>query len=148
MTDEETQIVDKPKAAATEELGHLVGWRLENMWSLAWLLGHVEEPSAITGQLSDDVSGALLALFLPDFSVTADELVARGSTPPIDKVIQMEDLFYLAHNAVRSGQIGETGTLPEGFDPIAEGGAIHERRHALTWALAPGADWDETDLST
>jgi hypothetical protein len=25
---------------------------------------------------------------------------------------------------------------------------VHERRHALTWALSPGTPWDETDLST
>jgi hypothetical protein len=39
-------------------------------------------------------------------------------------------------------------TVPADFDPIANGGVIHERRHALTWALAPGVSWDDIDLST
>ena len=62
----------------------------------------------------------------------------------------MEDLFYCVHNAVRSAQLAmheenddAVGIVPEGFDPIANGGVIHERRHALTWALSPGVDWDE-----
>lgn len=29
-----------------------------------------------------------------------------------------------------------------------DGGAIHERRHSLTWILSPGIDWDDTDMST
>ena len=59
----------------------------------------------------------------------------------------MEDLFYCAHDAVRSAQLGGA-TVPIGFHPIDDGGGIHERRHALTWALSPGTDWDDTDLST
>jgi hypothetical protein len=34
------------------------------------------------------------------------------------------------------------------FHPVFDGGVVHERRHALTWALSPGVSWDETDLST
>ena len=59
----------------------------------------------------------------------------------------MEDLFYCAHNAVRSAQNGGE-TVPSGYDPVEEGGGVHERRHALTWCLSPGVKWDETDLST
>jgi hypothetical protein len=48
------------------------------------------------------------------------------------------------HNAVRSAQLGED-TVPEGFHPIANGGVIHERRHALTWAISPGVSWEKTE---
>lgn len=148
MTDEELALVDMPKNEATEQFSHLVGWRLENMWSLAWMLGLAEEPSATTGQLPEEVTGGLLSFFLPGFDVTPQDLIERGETQPVESVVRMEDLFYLSHNAVRSGQTGHLDQLPDGFDPIADGGAIHERRHSLTWALAPGAEWDETDLST
>ena len=60
----------------------------------------------------------------------------------------MEDLFYCAHNAVRTAQMGGKAAVPEGFHPVRDGGAIHERRHSLTWALSPGVEWEETDLST
>lgn len=148
MNDVERDITALPQPVASDKFSNSVGWRLENMWSLAWILGLAEEPSATTGQLSQDVSGSLMSLFLPDFSASADSLLKRGTTQPIVDIIRMEDRFYLAHNAVRSGQIGHPEALPTGFDPIGDGGAIHERRHSLTWSLAPGASWDETDLST
>lgn len=31
---------------------------------------------------------------------------------------------------------------------VFDGGAIHERRHALTWAISDGVSWDDTDLTT
>jgi hypothetical protein len=148
MTKDELMIVETSKAAAVDRYAHVVGWRLENMWSLAWILGLAEEPSATTGQLPEEISGALMSLFLPEFTLTADSLVVKRKTQPIEKIVQTEDLFYLAHNAVRGGQTGHLEQLPEGFDPIGDGGAIHERRHSLTWALAPNTDWEETDLST
>ncbi|MEY3241707.1 MAG: hypothetical protein RIR11_3146 [Bacteroidota bacterium] len=56
-------------------------------------------------------------------------------------------LFYCLHNAIRSAQCGDD-TVPPGFDPISNGGVIHERRHSLTWMLSKGIEWDDTDLST
>ncbi|MEQ8210867.1 MAG: DUF4272 domain-containing protein [Lacipirellulaceae bacterium] len=148
MTEDETEIIDLSKDDASAQFSHAVGWRLENMWSLAWILGATDEPSATTGQLPQEISGALMSLFLPDFTVTAESLVTQGQTQPIENIVQMEDLFYLAHNAVRAGQTGHPEQVPDHFDPIGDGGAIHERRHSLTWSLAPGAAWNETDLST
>jgi hypothetical protein len=48
---------------------------------------------------------------------------------------------------VRSAQLGGK-TVPNNFDPIGNGGVIHERRHALTWMLSKGTTWDNTDVST
>lgn len=149
MTDDELDLMDLPKDEASATYGSMVGWRLENMWALAWILGLAQEPSATTGQLSQDVIDQLLALFLPEFSICAEDLVEQGVVQSSAAVIALEDRFYLAHNAVRSAQLDpEAGTVPDHFDPVADGGAIHERRHSLTWALAPGARWDEVDLST
>ena len=148
MTEHELDIVNMPKDEARSQFAHVVGWRLENMWSLAWILGLADAPSATTGQIPREISGKLMSLFLPAFSVAAETLLDQGQTQQIEKIVQMEDLFYLAHNAVRAGQTGHSEQLPDQFDPIADGGAIHERRHSLTWSLAPGTEWDETDLST
>jgi hypothetical protein len=73
---------------------------------------------------------------------------AIAGAPAERKVQQLEDLFYCVHNAVRSAQLGHADRVPEGFHPVRDGGCIHERRHALTWTLSPGVDWDDTDLST
>lgn len=52
-----------------------------------------------------------------------------------------KDLFYCAHNAVRSAQLGHD-TVPPGFHAVVDGGVVHERRHALTWALSLGVAWE------
>lgn len=148
MTQADLEIVNLPKEEATSQFADVVGWRLENMWSLAWILGLAKAPSATTGQLSEDVIDTLLSHFMPDFKITSAQLLSAGQPQPPESVIAMEDLFYLAHNAVRSGQIGDSEQLPAHFHPIRDGGAIHERRHSLTWSLTPGSSWDETDLST
>lgn len=107
------------------------------MWALAWVLGFETEP-ALSGQIQGDLARELVFQF-----ADRSDYKMRGA----DEVRAKEDLFYCAHNAVRSGQLGRD-TLPEGFHPTEDGGGIHERRHGLSWCLSPGVSWDETDLST
>ena len=76
-----------------------------------------------------------------------DALLARARPRALAEVVALEDHFYAAHNAARSAQLGGR-TVPKGFHPVVNGGVVHERRHALTWALSPGVAWDDTDLST
>ena len=85
--------------------------------------------------------------FLPGHDASVSDLVARAQPRSFQEVLELEDLFYCAHNAVRSAQLGRA-TVPDDFDPISDGGCVHERRHALTWLLSPGVDWDDTDLGT
>lgn len=147
MSAEELEIVALPKNKAGQLSGD-VSWRLENMWSLAWLLGFAPEPSPLVGMpLPADVSVAMFELIMPDFDLTIDQLVSASRTPNIEDVIAVEDLLYCAHNAARSGQLGHA-TVPADFNVPLDGRAIAERRHAMTWALSPGTAWEETDLST
>ena len=85
--------------------------------------------------------------WLPDNAVQCAKLSDDIKLRDPVEVHNLEDLFYCAHNAVRSAQQGSETAPPE-FDPIVNGGCIHERRHALTWVLSPGVEWDDTDLST
>ena len=122
-----------------------VGWRLENMWPLAWILGYQRAPQ-IGGQQGADVTDELFD-WLPGLDDTADNLLETCSLRSDNEVVGLEDLFYCAHNAVRSAQLGRP-TVPPGFHPNRDGEAIYERRLSLSWALSPGVDWDETDIST
>lgn len=146
MTVKERAIFALDRARAHEEHVGAIGWRLENMWALAWILGFSEEPPVDQGMIDEPVIGAIFD-FVPTLDQTLEEFVARASPRSDAEVDALEDLFYCAHNAVRSAQLGDD-TVPSGFHPVADGGVVHERRHALTWALSPGVAWDETDLST
>ncbi|MAB47803.1 MAG: hypothetical protein CMC05_04145 [Flavobacteriaceae bacterium] len=129
-----------------EQARNAIGWKFENAWSLAWYFGYAEPE--ITGQM---MSGEQMQEILQDFSCPLDEnienWIKEKQTLSEDELIQKEDLFYCLHNAVRSAQLGRE-SVPDGFDPIGNGGVIHERRHSLTWMLSKGINWEETDLST
>jgi len=144
LTEEEKQILNAPRN--DEDLRNSIGWKFENAWSLAWYFGY--DAPEITGEM---ITGEQMQEILLNHTCSLDEkiedwILTKKSVSEED-VVKKEDLFYCLHNAVRSAQLGKQ-TVPSNFDPIANGGAIHERRHSLTWMLSNGIDWDETDLST
>ena len=144
MSEEEKEILKVSRD--DEQARNTIGWKFENAWSLAWYFGY-REPE-ITGQM---MSGKQMQEILKDFSCPLEENIENWirdrKTISENELIQKEDLFYCLHNAVRSAQLGSE-TVPNGFDPMGNGGVIHERRHSLTWMLSKGINWDETDLST
>ncbi|HEX7641844.1 MAG TPA: DUF4272 domain-containing protein [Burkholderiaceae bacterium] len=143
----ERAILDLPRQQARAGYAHIVGWRLENMWPLAWIIGFDPAPPFYVGQMPNEVTRAMILDFLPDLDASLAQFLS-GKTPRMAKeVSRLEDTFYCAHNAVRSAQTG-ADTVPQDFHPVRDGGAVHERRHSLTWAVSPGVDWDDTDLST
>jgi hypothetical protein len=146
LTEDERDILSLSRADANDEHVGSIGWRLENMLPLAWILGMEPKPSLAGEMAGGDEIAAMRALLPPpgaSWPAWLDSLALRGAA----EVIALQDLFYCAHNAVRSAQTGHK-TVPEGFHPVGNGGVIHERRHALTWALSPRVEWDDTDLST
>lgn len=129
-----------------EELRNIIGWKFENAWSLAWYFGY--NAPEITGEM---MTGEQMQEILFNYTCPLDEKIEdwleTKETLLDEELIKKEDLFYCLHNAVRSAQLGSQ-TVPSSFDPIGNGGVIHERRHSLTWMLSNGIEWDETDLST
>lgn len=147
LTEAENKILNLPREDACQEYGHLMGWKNENCWPLAWILGFMETPTINQGQLTGDLARHLMLGWLPNNVSECRGLESKIQPRDANEVHQLEDLFYCAHNAVRSAQLG-SDTVPPDFHPVYDGGCIHERRHSLTWALSPDIDWKETDLST
>lgn len=142
---DERMIFELPRERAQAEHLSTIGWRLENMWPLSWVLGFVHPPLFYLGQLPGEVVQAMVLQFLPSLDSRVEMPVDNMQSP--ERVAALEDLFYCAHNAVVSAQLGSE-TLPPHFHPVRDGGAIHERRHALKWCLSPGRAWDEISLDT
>lgn len=147
LTPEDIEILSTPRAEAQQQHADSVGWRLENMWPLAWVLGFDPEPTIEAAQINPDTSRAILFELLAGLTRDLNELLAQATPRSVEDVVRLEDRFYCAHNAVREAQLGEE-TVPSDFHPVVHGGTVHERRHSLTWCLSPGTSWDETDLST
>lgn len=147
LTPSEASILDLSREEAFAEHGHHMGWKNENCWPLAWALGFPETPSVLVGQLTGELGRRLMLDWLPNSHEESTLWRANCNLRSAREIHELEDLFYCAHNAVRSAQIG-CDTVPKDFDPLGDGGCVHERRHALTWMSSPGVSWDETDLST
>ncbi|MEM6684716.1 MAG: DUF4272 domain-containing protein [Bacteroidota bacterium] len=144
MDEEEIEILEG--ARDDQEARNAIGWKFENAWSLAWYFGYAAPE--ITGQM---MSGEQMQEILQNFTCPLEESIEDWikdkQTISEEELMEKEDLFYCLHNAVRSAQLGRD-TVPNGFDPMGNGGVIHERRHSLTWMVSKGVNWDETDLST
>lgn len=147
LTKKEKQILSSNRKNAQENYGNAIGWKLENTWALAWVLGF-EQDIDIDQLPFGEATAPDLQEFMMKLATNPKEFLKTCKTRSLVEVIQTEDVFYCAHNAIRSAQIGRKGTIPPHFHPIQHGGIIHEKRHALTWVLSPGVSWDETDLST
>ena len=147
LTEKESAIIALPRAKAHESHVNDIGWKLENMWALAWVLGFKPEPGLEASQVGNDITRPMIYEFLPGLDGAVEVLLAKSAPRSAAEVIALEYRFYCAHNAVRSAQLGGK-TVPDGFHPVIHGGAVHERRHSLSWCIAPEAAWDETDLST
>ena len=144
MTDDELVIFRASRD--DEQLRNSIGWKFENAWPLAWYFGY-KEPEIDGAMMSGEQMQELLQNFTCSLDDNLKEWTLQQTTQTTENIIQKEDLFYCLHNAARSAQMGRD-TVPDEFDPMANGGVIHERRHSLTWMLSAGTDWDDTDLST
>jgi hypothetical protein len=113
LTSEESAILKLSRAVARERHLDDIGWKLENVWSLAWVCGFDLQPG-IRGQFAGADLRRLVFEWLPGPEASAQERFLKGLK----------------------------------LRPVGEGGAVHERRHALTWCLSPGVSWSDTDLST
>lgn len=144
MDEEEASFVTIPRN--DPEARNIIGWKFENAWPLAWYFGY--KTPEITGQM---MTGEDIQKIISDYTCGLDEnmddWLKEQKTRSEEEVIKMEDLFYCLHNAVRSARMGGN-TVPKNFDPVGNGGVIHERRHSLTWMLSPGVKWEDTDVST
>ena len=155
LTDEDRAILATDRATAVARHGAMIGWRLENMWPLAWIVGFDRQPP-LRGMIDGDTISPLIGGLLEVFETSVEALVQNRTDGPDAKplrsapeVLAMTDLFYCAHNAVRSAQLDpDSGTVPDGFDPGPDGTIVHERRHAFTWSISPGIAWPDTNLST
>ncbi len=145
MAADERRIYRQPRARARQH-GPVIGWALEMMWPVAWVLGFPTAPRVEGKAITTATSNAIQTM-IPPLDLSIDALLERARPRSYAVVDRLEDRFYCAHNAVRSAQLGGR-TVPRDFDPEFGGLFIEARRHGLTWCLSPGTSWAKTSLDT
>ena len=129
-----------------EAARNAIGWKFENAWPLAWYFGY-KAPDIFGQMMTGEQMREVFTSYSCPLEGNVEEWEKTMGAKSEDEVKKKEDLFYCLHNAVRSAQMGGE-TVPPEFDPMSNGGVIHERRHALTWMMSEGVSWEDTDLST
>ncbi len=140
-------ILKMDRQHAQDSMSQTIGWTLENMWGLAWVLGY-DVDLTIDGGIIDEHTTRGLVEWMPVKGRTMTSILEQANARSAEEVADREDIFYCAHNAVHRAQHGDPSSVPDGFDPVLDGRPIAERRHSLTWSLSPRVEWDATDLST
>lgn len=142
----ELAMIDTPRDEAPGAFQSTIGWVFEGAWSLAWVFGYPEAPDPYGGMIESERIGEVVVGFLgldEPLAAWAPAHLARSEA----EIADHEDLLYCVHNAARSAMLG-ADSVPDDFDPMIDGGVVHERRKALIWALSPGVGWDDADMST
>ena len=131
MTKEERNILSTNRDKANKEYDSIMGWKLENMWVLAWILGFKPAPKIDSGTITVEIAHKIFLDFLPGLEKSVNDLLRNKKPKSKNEIIEMEALYYCAHNAVVSARLGYD-TVPKGFDYNMKGEAIIQRRHALS----------------
>ena len=77
MTAEERAIFKLPKARVRTHVD-TIGWRLENLCALAWVLGFSPTPAVDGNTIPAKIFRALVLRFMPGLTATVDDLVEKA----------------------------------------------------------------------
>ena len=131
-------------------------WRLESIWVLLWVLGHIEQLDWPSGMC--DVP-KLVRLVSPRENDPA--FIASARLRPAAEILDAQDLIMRIHWAIRDAYLNQGGMLPVGLNwtqdddwiPAslsAEVGVVEQRHYTLNWLvnfLNP-ENWDCVDTPT
>ena len=87
LTQGESVIIDLPRADAHECHVDTIGWKLENMWALAWVIGFELAQTLDASQIGEEVIGKLFQEFLPSLDESTMDLLAKTVPRAVDEVV-------------------------------------------------------------
>lgn len=147
MTAAEVVMGSMERPVAKRRYRNTIGWNLEGVWPLAWMLGFASKPEPDGKPISNDITRQLLFDFLPKLDVPLKRYMTTLRVRPLDEIAALEDRYYCAHNATTSAMLG-LKTIPVALDRNTVHGVISNRRRAFAWAFSPNTGWDDVVLNT
>jgi Domain of unknown function (DUF4272) len=139
-TPEEQYVFNLPRTEATTQYQGFVGWLLEGLWSLAWVLGYPQKPTIAQQEIPTEVARDIFLIFLPAVGTLLDDFFHTVTVRPVDEAITLEDRLFCAHHALflsqKGGNVLSYASKARFYDSI-----IAERRQALQWCLTPQKPW-------
>jgi Domain of unknown function (DUF4272) len=139
-TPEEALVFSLPRAEATMRYQASVGWLLEGLWAIVWVLGYAKKPTVDTEEITREITQKIFLTFLPEVGTLLDDFFHRVTPHHVDEIITLEDRFFCAHHALSLSKHGGKPTAKT-FQSSFYGSIITERQQALQWCLSPGMAW-------
>ena len=135
ISDEEKQLF---KCELTEQDRINISWRSEAILALLWAIGKVDE---LEMPVEETQVSEWLDL-LPDLMTDSKEFIDSALLRPIPEILDLLDLTYRIHWAVRNAELNNLDAV--NFDA----GIIQERHYALNWLTYYNDDWDDVVTDT
>lgn len=116
-----------------------MAWTYESYWSLVWALGLIDDICDASTICDCDT-----AIRLVSQAESLDGFMASCRLRPVTEILDMLDLYYNYHWAVRNYQLHPEDTHIGNLNPSV----VWERRRGLEWLLAEEQDWQDIELHT
>jgi hypothetical protein len=144
-TPEEATVFALPRAQATTQYQAQVGWLLEGLWSLVWVLGYPQKPQIEAQEISATLTQEIMLTFLPQIGSHEKDFFHAHTLRHVDEVITLEDRFFCAYRTYLQAKTG-LFALPPSFQEPFYGSILSERQQALQWCLSPQEKWGTQKL--
>lgn len=135
-TDDEQKLFLKEKLTEQERID--ISWRSEGVWLLLFIINKIEKLELPQKEIEMD------QIFdeLPDFMTETKEYIQSAVLRPIAEILELSDLIYRLHWALRDVQLNNGSAL--NLNP----GILFERHHAINWVTDSSLNWDDITTDT
>ena len=115
-----------------------ISWRSEAIWLLLWAINKVDKIELPTEQ----VETSEIVSRLPDFLSNPKEFTENATIRATSELLDISDLTYRLHWAVRNTELNNLETLS------INSSVIVERHYAINWVTYYAEEWDEITTDT
>ena len=136
VSPEEKVLFKKEVLSRKEKIN--ISWRSEAIWLLLWAINKVDNLEIPTEQ----VEIAEIVSRLPDFLSNPIEFTENVTIRPTSELLDISDLTYRLHWAVRNKELNNLKTLN------LNSSVIVERHYAINWVTFYAEEWDEITIDT
>jgi len=136
VSPEEKVLFQKVVLSRQEKIN--ISWRSEAIWLLLWAINKVDKLEIPTEQ----VEIAEIVSRLPDFLSNPTEFTENVTIRPTSELLDISDLTYRLHWAVRNTELNNLKTLN------LNSSVIVERHYAINWVTYYAEEWDEITTDT
>ncbi len=116
-----------------------ISWRSEAIWLLLYILNKIDSLNLPT----EEISISQILKLLPEFMTDTKEFVQSATIRSISEILDLSDLTYRLHWAIRDTELNNLEALDLNSSII-----IQERHYVINWVTYYEDNWDNITTDT